>query len=307
MATESLHGLLERVHWSILRPLGLHPGGDDRSLFLGQSVELSQVRQYQPGDDVRYMDWNATARTGGDPAYVREAQTPRALNVWLLIDVSPSMHWGTARCLKDDLSTDLVAVATELLGRHGNRVGALLFAERPLGFVPLGAGRTHRMRLMNSMRNAQRQDRSGPTSLDAVLRRLSAITRSPSLVLVVSDFLLPDDWQGMLRVLARRHEVVAITVTDPRERGLPDVGLITVEDPETGDQLTVNTGDRLLRERYARAAQAQALRLQRDLSRCGVPQLVIDTSEELLPQLLRFLELKRHQTAARAVLLRNPR
>ena len=147
--------LLRRLQWTVLRPLAAHLGGDQRSLVRGPGMELTEVRAYQPGDDVRHIDWTITART--DEPHVRVAYVERALDVWLVLDLSASVDWGTARCLKRDRALEFAAVAGQLLGGHGNRLGALVFADRPLGFVPPAAGRAHLVRLLTRLREAPRQ------------------------------------------------------------------------------------------------------------------------------------------------------
>ncbi len=298
MPREPMEALLRRLRWTMLRPLATRLGGDERSLVRGPGLELAELREYQPGDDVRHIDWNLTARA--DRPYVREAHVERALDVWLLVDVSSSVDWGTAECLKRDRALEFAAVASHLLGRHGNRIAALLFAERPLGFVPPGAGRAHLLRLLAAVREEPRQRVRGGTDLAAALARADALIGRRSLVVVVSDFLAPDGWQRELRRLAVRHEVVAVVLGDPRELELPDVGLVTFEDPETGEQLLVDTADRRLRERFRRAAQARGERLAAQLVGAGADRLGVRTDEPLLPALVRFLEVRRVRRAPRA-------
>jgi uncharacterized protein (DUF58 family) len=288
--------LLRRLDWTVLRPLASLLGGNERSLVRGPGMELDEVRAYQPGDDVRHIDWNITART--DQPFVRQARVERALDVWLLLDVSASIDWGTARCLKRERLVEFAAVAGQVLGQHGNRVGALLFAARPLSFIPPATGRNHLLRLLAGIRQQPRQAERAPTDLAAALARAHAVIRRRALILVVSDFLVPDGWQTALRRLAQRHEVTAVRLHDPRERELPDVGLITLEDPEDGTQLIVNTSDRRLRKRYRQAAAAQAEQLHAELASSGVDQFELSTDTDLLPTLVRFLHTRRMRRAA---------
>lgn len=294
VAEERPDQLLRRLQWTVLQPLATRLGGDERSLMRGAGLELAEVREYQPGDDVRQIDWNITART--EQPYVREAHTERGLDVWLLVDLSASVAWGTAQCLKRDRAIELAAVAGQLLGRRGNRVGALMFAERPLALVPPAAGRTHLLQLLGSLGQIARQHSAQPlqgrTDLSAALSQASAILRRRSLVLIISDLLVADGWQTALNRLAQRHEVIVARLSDPREQRLPDVGLITLEDPETGGQLLVNTSDRALRKRFQAAAEAQAAQLHSDVAISGADQLVLSTDAALLPALVRFLSLR---------------
>jgi uncharacterized protein (DUF58 family) len=202
--------------------------------------------------------------------------------------------------LKRDRAVEFAAVAGQLLNRRGHRLGALFFDERPLGLIPPGAGRVHLLRLLAGLRDQPRPTAGGPTDLAAALAQAGRVTRRRSLVLVASDFLVPGGWQAPLGRLAQRHEVVAVWLRDPRESELPDVGLVTLEDPETGKQLTVNTGDRRLRQRFQEAALAQADGIRADLTGCGADHLILGTDEELLPALIRFLNARRRRRTRRA-------
>ena len=254
---------------------------------------MHDLREYQPGDDVRTIDWNVTART--DRPYVREAELERALDVWLVADVSASVAWGTASALKSDRAGELAAAAGLILGRRGHRIGAVLFDNRPIAFIPPGAGRGHVTRLLIALRERSGQVSAGSTDLAAALDRTGFLARRSGLILIVSDFFVRPGWQATLDRLARRHEVVAVRVADPREADLPDVGLVTLEDPETGGQLLVDTGDAGLRARYRVAATAQAERLAGDLTARGVDLQTVRTDEPLLPALARFLATRRHR------------
>jgi uncharacterized protein (DUF58 family) len=294
--------LLRRLQWTVLRPVATRLGGDERSTLRGPGLELTEVREYQPGDDVRHIDWNITART--DTPYVRESYAERALDVWLLLDLSASIDWGTARCLKRDRLIAFVAAAGRILGQHGHRLGAILFDDRPVRLIPPAAGRGHVRQLVARLREQPRQASAGPagrTDLAAALAHLGPVLRRRSLVIVVSDFLVPDGWQQPLGRLAARHEVVAARLSDPREVALPDVGVITLEDPETGRQRVIDTGDRRLRERFAAAADAQTARVRADLAACGVDTLWLDTDEDLLCPLVRFLDARRLRRRSRVV------
>jgi uncharacterized protein (DUF58 family) len=289
--------VLRRLQWTVLRPLATALGGDERSLIRGAGMELAEVREYQPGDDVRHIDWNTTART--EQVYVREAYAERALDVWLLLDVSASIDWGTAQCVKRDRLIDFVGVAGQLLGRRGHRIGSLAFAHEPLAMVPPGSGRMHLQRLIDKAQASTPTQRR-VTNLSAALKQLEAFARRRSLVLIVSDFLVADEWQPLLRRMAQRHEVVAVQLADPREGELPPVGTVVFEDPETGTQLIANTDDAKLRERFRAAAEAQANQLRLDLVRCGAEHLRISTDADLLPILVRWLQARRQQRGGRA-------
>ena len=287
--------LLRQLQWTVLRPLAVALGGEERALLRTTGLELSELREYQPGDDVRHIDWNVSARA--DRPFVRLSQAERALDVWLLLDTSASLDWGTARCLKRDHARTFALAAAYLLARRGNRVGALLFGAQPGQAMAPAAGRTHLLRLLAWIQapppSPSPQAGRGATDLAAALQRARLCIPRRSLVLVVSDFLAADGWQEELRRLTARHEVVAIRVGDPREAQLPDIGIMTFEDPETGSQLTLDTSDRRLRERFHRAAKEQAARIAAALTACGVGQLVLNTDEEVVPALVAFLRARR--------------
>ncbi len=290
----STRKLLRRLRWTVLRPLAHRPNGDERSRLAGPGIEFSHVREYQPGDDVRRIDWPLTARS--DRPYVREAHDERGLDIWLVADVSPSVDWGTADGLKRDVAVDVAALAGQLLGHRGNRVGLLMFAEQTLGIVPPGAGQAHLERVVGRLRDEPRRAANGPTDLARVLTTLPRLVRRPSLIVLISDFLVTEGWVERLRPLARRHEVIAVRVRDPRESDLPDIGIVTFEDPETSEQLTVDTSSARLRERFRAAAAAQSASLDRALTACGAELLVVGTDESLLGAMAGFLGARRGQT-----------
>jgi len=290
----SMRGLLRRLRWTVLRPLAHRANGDERSRRSGPGIEFAHVREYQPGDDVRRIDWQLTARS--DRTYVREAHDERGLDIWLVVDVSPSIDWGTAAGLKRDAAAELAAVAGHLLGHRGNRLGLVLFAEQILGIVPPGVGQPHLERIVGRLQAEPRQPARGTTNLQSVLSTLPRLARRPAMIVLVSDFLVADGWADRLRGLARRHEVVAVRLQDPRELELPDIGIVTFEDPETGTQLTVDTGDARLRARFRQAAAAQAATTDRVLAACGAEVLVLGTDVSLTHAMARFLDSRRNQT-----------
>jgi len=258
------------------------------------------VREYQPGDDVRRIDWQLTARS--DRPYVREAHDDRGLDIWLVVDVSPSIDWGTAQGTKRDLAVELAAVAGELLGHRGNRVGLILFAEKIVGIVPPGAGHAHVDRIVGRLRDEPRRPVCGPTDLTSALTVLPRLVRRASMVVLVTDFLVPDGWAERLRSLSHRHEVIGVRVHDQREVDIPDVGVLTFEDPETGAQLTVDTGDARLRERFREAAARQSTQIDATLRSCGVEVVNLGTDGGLLSAMASFLDARRRQVRPRAVL-----
>src|SRR5436190_310503 len=213
--------LLRRSRWPVLRRLGFHPGGDERPSTRGAGLEYSDVREYQAGDDPRTIEWNITARS--DRPYVRESLPDRGLDAWLLVDITRSLDWGTARCLKRQLALEFSAVVGQLLIGRGNRLSAL----------------------------------------------------------------------------AIRHEVVAVWITDPREGEIPDVGVVTFEDPESGEQILVDTGSAHLRARFEQAAAAQRGTIRADLLRARAAVAEMSTAAELVPQLVAFIKQREAQRSGR--------
>jgi uncharacterized protein (DUF58 family) len=289
--------LLRRLSWPALRRLGIHLGGAEQSLVRGPGIEYSDAREYTPGDDSRLIDWNLTARS--DRPFVKDSFPERALDAWLVLDVSPSMAWGTARCLKGRLVNEMAVAASELLARSGNRVGVIVFGADAPAIVPPRAGRTHRMRMLASLEETTAGAAAGTTDLTSALETVERVARRRALVVLVTDFLTAPGWDRPLARMSLRHEIVAVHVTDPRESSIPNVGIVTFEDPETGRQLTVDTASRRLRARFAEAAAEQRDALHEILRRCRVDVLAISTEEELIPRLAHFLATRRALRSAR--------
>ena len=280
--------VLRRLRWPLSHRLGTHTAGDERSRYLGPGVEYADVREYGPGDDARLIDWDLTARS--DRPYVRLSHQERGLDVWLLVDTSRSLDWGTAQMLKRDAALELVDLMTILLARHGGRVGAIVFdTEMRKVFAPRG-GRPGRLWLLSKLESESAAAGTvGRTDLANALRRASRLIHRPSLVIVISDFLADTGWQQPMKTLSLRHEVVAARVSDPREGEIPAIGIVTFEDPETGRQVEIDTGNRRLRERYRDAAREQRTQLLADLRKSRAQLLEISTGEPVIGQLISYL------------------
>jgi uncharacterized protein (DUF58 family) len=274
------------LRWPVSGRLGVHPSGEERSRGLGAGLEYADSREYVPGDDPRQIDWNLSARSGR--TFVRLAHPDRGLDAWLLLDVSRSLDWGTARCLKREAAADLVVAASLLLARRGNRVGALVFDQHVRRVLLPAAGRLSRARLVAEALRGPGEE--GPTGLAGALTQAAKLIRRPSLLIVVSDF-LAEGWQLPVRTLGLRHELVAAVVSDPREGDLPDVGVVTFEDPETGRQLEVDTRSAGLRERFRLAAAARRQDLRAQLAAARASVLEVTTAEDVVDQLIRHFAL----------------
>jgi uncharacterized protein (DUF58 family) len=280
--------VLQRLDWQVIRRLDGLLQGNYRSLFYGFGVDFADLREYQAEDDIRYIDWNVTARM--QTPYVRQYTEDREVSAWFLLDMSPSVDFGTARedGEKRSVLIDLVTVMARLLTRHGNRVGAMIFGNGIQQSIPARGGRIQVLRLINEMLKQPRLSHVPVTDLRAVLRgALNAIKRR-SLVFVVSDFISTPGWESPLSLLNQRHEVIAIRLTDPAELELPDVGVMIMEDAETGEQLYVDTRDKKFRTNFHTAMQQREENLKQAFKRAGVDMLTLSTSDDMVRSIVRF-------------------
>jgi len=302
--------LLRQLEFGVIRKLDGLLQGDYRTLWRGAGVDLADLREYQAHDDVRHIDWNVTARL--QTPYVRQFHEDRDLNAWFLLDLSGSVDFGSADVTKLAVSTGFVATLARVITRHGNRVGALLYgnpanAEGPrvFGMLPPRASRMHVLELLQRMRAPQAKVKRGQqsgTALADLLQAAEATLKRRSLVFVVSDFISQPGWLPALSRLARRHDVVAVRLWDPLEMDLPDVGLVTLEDAETGEQLFVDASDPIFRERYAALAEEQEATLLHSLATSGADVLELATDDDLLDTLMRFTDLRKQRARAKSPL-----
>ena len=254
--------------------------GEHRTAAVGIGTELAQIRKWEPGDDVRRIDWNATARS--DEVQVRVDVAERALTSWVLLDVSPSMRFGTADRRKWDVAEGVTVALGHVASRRGNRVGITTFGGNEPVLLRPRQGRVGLLGVLLAVRREPETEQVGPTSIGTALTQVARVARQRSLAVVVSDFRGPRDWRAPLLQLAARHAVVAVEIRDPREQELPNVGHIWLVDPETGRRLHVDTAKRKLRERFADAAAEERAVLGRELASLGVPHVVLSTSGDWL-------------------------
>ena len=286
--------LLKRLEWTVLRRLDGILQGDYRTLMRGAGLDLADLREYQHHDDVRHIDWNVTARL--QQPYVRQFTEDRELAAWFLVDLSASVDFGSNRFTKRRIARDFVAVLARLLTRHGNRVGALFYGDKVDRMIPARSGRRHVLHLMSAMASRPRLERSGGTRLEELLHGGFSVVKRRSLVFVVSDFISAPGWAKPLALLARRHEVIAVRLYDPLEMELPDIGLFTMQDAETGEQLFIDTHDKGFRKRFAELARRRELELREAFRDAGVDALELATDDDLADAILRFAELRRRRT-----------
>jgi uncharacterized protein (DUF58 family) len=286
--------LLRRLEWTVIRRLDGLLQGDYRTLFRGFGLDLADLREYQPYDDVRHIDWNVTART--QVPHVRVYNEDREVTAWFLLDLSPSVDFGSGEVTKRQVLTEFTAVVARLLTRQGNKVGAVLFNGAGDFVVPPRAGRRHVLHLIEQVFTRPRLLRSPETDLGAFLGRALAMIRRRSIVFVVSDFISKPGWPRALSLLERRHEGIAVRLLDPLDAALPDFGLLTFEDAETGEQLFVDTADKGFRRRFVdTAARAEAAALQA-FADAGMDVLELSTGDDLVDAILRFADLRRTQS-----------
>jgi uncharacterized protein (DUF58 family) len=293
MSAPTPERILQRLDWQVIRRLDGQLQGDYRTLFYGFGVDFADLREYQPEDDVRYIDWNVTARM--DTPYVRQYTEDREITAWFLLDLSPSMDFGSQDSQKRAVLVDFVATLSRLLTRHGNRVGAIFYGshvERP---IPARGGRVQVLRLINDLLKQPELPRSPLTDLSPLITAGLHGIRRRSLVFVISDFISAPGWERPLSLLNRRHEVVAIRLWDPRETDIPDIGPIIMEDAETGEHLYVDTHDRNFRRRFQEAAQQREAALTHAFKRAGVDALALSTNEDMVRAIVRFATLRQQQ------------
>ncbi len=284
-------GLLRALDVSIGRRVEGLLAGDFRSNLLGTGTELAMMRPYVAGDDVRRIDWNATARTG-EP-HVRVDLAERVLVSWLVLDTSVSMQFGTADRRKADVAEGVAVAVGHLATRRGNRLGVVAFGGEEFYAIPPRQGRVGLVGLLSALHGNPPPDGPGASTLGAALSRTGALARQRSLVVVVSDFRGSQDWRRPLLELAGHHDVIAVEIRDPREQELTNVGLLYLVDPETGRQLRVDTRSRRLRERFAVAAAAERGQVARSLTSVGVRHVVLSTSGDWLRPFVTFLRRSR--------------
>jgi uncharacterized protein (DUF58 family) len=277
--------LLRRLEWRLGRRLDGRLQGAYRTVWHGTGIDFTDLREYTPEDDVRHIDWNVTARL--DEPYVRQYTEDRELTAWLVIDRSASMRFGAGQG-KESVATELAVSLGRLVGQGGNRVGAILYDNGTHQVIPPRSGRDQLLRITRELlRPPARTGPGATTDLTAMLRLAAATTtRRRSLVFVMSDFIGDPGWDRPLAMLTHRHEVVVIRVVDPAELELPDVGLILVEDAETGEQVLVDTSDPLLRGRLAAQVGAREEELAEGMRRAGVDAHRITTDQDLLAALV---------------------
>jgi uncharacterized protein (DUF58 family) len=313
--------LLRRLDWQVLRRLDGILQGDHRALFYGSGLDFADLREYQAHDDVRYIDWNVTARL--DTPYVRQYIDDRELTAWLLLDRSSSMRFGHVDRTKETVMVEMATTLGRLLTRDGNRVGAMLYDNSLERVIEPRGGRLQVLRLTRDLQRSPpsalarvrsprpsgraRRSRFSPgghdleakpatvTDLGGLFRAALEGIRRRSLVFVLSDFISEPGWERSLGMLAQRHEVVAIHIWDSREVGLVDAGVVVLQDAETGEQVVVDTSDPAFRRRFGDAVIARDEQLRAAIRRAGVDQHDLSTDDDLVRVLLRMVAFRKRR------------
>ena len=286
--------VLRRLEWTVLRRLDGAIHGNYRTLFRGFGLDLADLREYQFHDDPRHIDWNVSARM--DTPYVRQYHEDREVTAWFLLDLSGSVDFGSGDVRKRTVSAEFVTVLARLLTRHGNRVGALFYGDTVDTVIPAKNGRRQVLHILHRMQARTSRDVSGPTDMRAFLRNAYQFIPRRSLVFVVSDFISAPGWGAALGQLAERHEVVAVRLYDPLEMDMPDLGLITIRDAETGEQVQVDTHDRGFRKRFAELADKREIDLRAAFRESGVDALELSTDDALVDSIMRFADLRKRRS-----------
>ena len=286
--------VLKRLEWTVIRRLDGLLQGDYRTLFRAFGLDFADLREYQFQDDVRHIDWNVTARL--QTPHVREFNADREVTAWFLLDLSGSIDFGSGEVRKRTLAMELTAVLGRLLTRHGNRVGAVYYSDGIDGVIPARGGRRHLLHVLDRMRAPAHPQSRKETNLAELLERAQSVIKRRSVVFLVSDFISTPGWARGLALLARRHEVVAVRLYDPLEMALPDLGLIVMQDAETGEQLFVDTHDEGFRRRFAAAAARREAELRSALAEAGVDCLELATDDDLVEALMRFTVLRKRRS-----------
>ena len=292
-STPTPEAILNRLELTVLRRLDGLLHGDYRTLFRGLGVDLADLREYQYQDDVRHIDWNVTARM--HTPYVKEYYEERELTAWFLLDLSPSEDFGSQTVSKRTQAVETTAILASMLNRHGNRFGALFYGSSVDNVLPARNGKLQVLQLIHRMAHRPRPAATSVTTrLYDLLQTAAHVMHRRSLVFVVSDFITQPGWEKPLAMLAQRHDIVAIRLYDPLEMELPDLGLLTIQDAETAEQLLVDTHDKGFRSRFAAAVTKREDELHDAFAYAGVDVLEISTEDDIVDALFRFSELRRH-------------
>jgi uncharacterized protein (DUF58 family) len=288
--------LLRRLEWHVVRRLDGRLQGAYRTIFRGTGIDVADLRTYPPEDDVRHIDWNVTARM--DEPYVRQYTEDRELTAWLVLDQSASMRYRAVERGKDSVLTDLAVSLGRLFTHGGNRVGVILYDNHAHVVVPPKTGRNHVLHLTQLILKGTAGKPDGTvTDLDAMLRLAASTVRRRSLIFVISDFIGEGNWEAALSRLSIKHEVVALRIVDPMELDLPDLGLVLIEDAETGEQLFADTSDPLFQQRLRDQVDAREDAVATSMARARVSAHRISTDQDVIETLVDMVRRSKRRRA----------
>jgi uncharacterized protein (DUF58 family) len=264
--------------------------GEYHSVFKGQGMEFDEVREYQPGDEIRTIDWNVTARTG--TPYVKRFREEREQTLLFLVDLSASGRFGSVKNMKNEVATELCALLAFSAIKNNDKVGLVVFTETIELFVPPAKGTSHVLRLISELLSFEPKHKG--TNITVALDYAARILNRRSIVFLISDF-FDDDYERTLRILSRRHDLIAASVNDPREYDLPNVGLLDLEDGESGAPITIDTGSAAIRQKYKALGMERADQLRETFRSMGIGHIEVGTSDDYLLDLIRFFKRRERQ------------
>lgn len=294
-APQTPEAVLHRLELKVARRLEGLLQGDHRSPFRGQGLDLADLREYQYHDDVRHIDWNVTARL--ETPYVREYLEDREITAWFLLDMSPSVDFQSVTVSKRQVLAEFTTLVCRFLSSKGNRAGALLFSGSVEHMIPARGGRRQLLVLLDALSRYRNPKNARGTDLKRVLSDAGRMIRRRSLIFIVSDFISAPGWEKPLALLSSRHDVIAVRLSDPLETRLPDLGLLTFQDAESGEQVFVDTHDKGFRARFAAAARAKEEELQAAFAGAGVDALELSTEDDVADAVLRFADMRKARFA----------
>lgn len=261
--------------------------GEYKSVFKGRGMEFEEVREYIPGDDVRTIDWNVTARTG--KPYVKTYVEERELTIMFIVDMSASGQFGSVNKLKNEVAAELCALLSFSAVKNNDKVGLILFTDRIEKFIPPKKGTTHVLRVIRELLSFE--PKMSNTDISGALDYFGRIASKSAVVFLVSDF-LAEDFEKPMSIIGQKHDLIAATIVDPREKALPNVGLLELEDAETGEIVLIDTGSARVRGNYERLGEIQSREFRNLFSSMGVDHIEIRTDRDYVPELVRFFRIR---------------
>ncbi len=261
--------------------------GEYKSVFKGRGMEFEEVREYSPGDDIRTIDWNVTARTG--KPYVKTYVEERELTIMFIVDMSASGEFGSVNKFKNEVAAELCALLAFSAVKNNDKVGLILFTDRVEKFIPPKKGTTHVLRVIRELLSFK--PKKSRTDIAGALDYFGRIASKSAVVFLVSDF-LAEGFEKPMSIISKKHDLIAATVIDPREKSLPDVGLVELEDAETGETILIDTGSRDVRNRYRDLGEQQSGQFRNMFSSMGVDHIEIRTDRDYVPELVKFFRIR---------------